>query len=110
MEAARSGGETAVNTETAKQWAMLFTAFSEGRHVQVIVDGRWLTATSIQTDGWSPSRYRIKPKPVEFEVWYNPNPPAHLRNIIGASENCAADDDFWKGKGYTKIKVREVQD
>lgn len=95
-----------MNREEAKKWAELFTAAAEGEEIQKQVNGKWATVTSIQTYGHSPSRYRVKPGPVEVWVWYNPNPPDHLKNVIGAD----SDDAYWKAKGYTKIKVREVQD
>ena len=96
--------------EVAKKWAVIFAAMAEGKKIQYKQNGKWSTTDSVWVDLYSPDSYRIAPDPVELWVWYHPNPPAHLRNIIGASENCASDDDFWKDKGYTKIKVREVQD
>ena len=101
--------------EEAKKWAALFQAIADGESLQRYnhMNIRWEDLSSDECPNvhtYFPHEYRIKPKPVEFEVWYNPNPPARSRNIIGVSENCASDDNFWKEKGYTKIKVREVQD
>ena len=103
-----------MNREEAKKWAALF---------QAVADGESLQRYSHKTNRWEdlsigerpnvhtyfPHEYRIKPKPIEIEVWYNPNPPGHLRSVIGAAAHTAGDSS-WKAKGYTKIKVREVQD
>ena len=96
--------------EEAKKWAALFTALANGEELQYRSGGKWTTTSKINPVAHVAAQYRIKPKPIEFEVWYNPNPPARSRNIIGVSENCASDDNFWKERGYTKIKVCEVQD
>ena len=92
--------------EVAKKWAAIFTAIAEGKKIQYNRQGKWCTPVEICTDFHSPDSYRIAPDPVELWVWYNPNPPDHLKNVIGAD----SDDAYWKGKGYTKIKMRELQD
>lgn len=96
--------------EEAKKWAELFQAIGDGGQIQFYSNnnGSWIDVTQPNIGCWPAERYRVKPKPIELEVWYNPNPPGHLRSVIGTGT--VSGDYIWKEKGYTKIKVREVQD
>lgn len=107
----RNRGGDEVNREEAKKWVKLFQAVADGEQLQFYSDSSasWADVRNTPNVGcWPARRYRVKPKPVELEVWYNPNPPGHLRSVIGAGT--VSGDYIWKEKGYTKIKVREVQD
>lgn len=100
------------NREEAKKWAALFQAVADGESLQRYnsKNARWEDLPSGERPNvvvYFPHEYRIKPKPAEFEVWYNPNPPCEWRRAVSAEipgEVC------WKGRGYNKIKMREVQD
>lgn len=57
---------------------------------------------------WGMFDYRVKPDPIEFEVWYNPNPLRGCRRAVSVKDG--GDEAYWKDRGYNKIKMREVQD
>lgn len=109
MGTGRSRGGDKVNREEAKRWAALFTALANGEELQYRSGGKWTTTSQINPVAHVAAQYRIKPKPIELEVWYNPNPSEHMRSAIGVDAH-TVDVNYWKARGYTKIKVREVQD
>lgn len=53
---------------------------------------------------FSQSKYRIKPSPVETEVWYNPKPAHDWYSIYDEGFNA----NVMLTHGYRKILLREV--
>lgn len=71
-----------------------------------LAGGEWC-ASAIPQFNWQHYDYRVKPEPVELEVWYNPTPPAGFR--VGYAD-AAPETVYLRGEGYTKIKMRQVLD
>lgn len=103
-----------MNKAQTKHAVEVMQAYIDGKPIEyqriALSPEPWNAVTVEASWDWWKFNYRVKPEPVEVYVWYNPNPPPHLRNIIGTSEACASDDYYWCERGYTKIKMREVQD
>lgn len=102
-----------MNREEAKKWAALFQAVADGESLQRYScrSSQWEDLSSGECPNvytYFPHEYRVKPKPIEFEVWYNPNPRPGLRRAVSVEYDDG--EVYWKDRGYTKIKVREVQD
>lgn len=88
-----------MNKDNAKDYLPLVQALAEGKTIQYVIrrsHNIWadMEETVFQM---SPENYRIKPEPLEFEVWTN-----------GEHSVCAGNFEFAHIPGYRKIKVREV--
>ena len=97
-----------MNKEQTLKAVEVMKAYAEGKPIEykgALDDEVWMSLSEPVWD-WYHFVYRVKRVPVKLWVWYNPNPPQHLKHVIGADSN----DAYWKDKGYTMIKVREVQD
>lgn len=81
------------------------------------LDGKLLQKQNINTLKWedrhpaaagapffSQSRYRIKPEPVETEVWYNPKPAHGWHSVYDEGFNA----NVMLTHGYRKVLLREV--
>lgn len=88
----------------------IFQAIMDGKQVQVLKreDGEWEDIDYRYAYGWNfddglpgPEGYRIKPEPVELEVWYKPDSGQVFDVIPG-------DGLSWGKWGYRKMKMREV--
>ncbi len=85
----------------------LIKAFSKGETIQYNGVNGWQDGHNLAFLE-HPDLYRLKPKPIELEIWY--------RDLIGnpaLAEVCRVsdevDEDFMKGQGFQKIKVREIE-
>ena len=85
--------------EQAKQFLPLFQAVADGKTLQSLQGDEWKDVVSSITYK-SAERYRIKPEPMEFDVWVT---------VIG-SKVYAIDNDMgnYEKEGWRKIRVREI--
>lgn len=98
-----------MNKEQTLKAVEVMRAYAEGNRIECRrrqrgAIGAWTGVVSPSWD-WDEIEYRTKPEPIEFEVWYNPNPGGPWRCALSVEDG--DDEAYWKGKGYTKIKVRE---
>ena len=97
-----------MNREEAKKWVELFQAVADGEHLQFYSQSK-ASLVDVRTPSvgcWPAARYRVKPKPVELEFWYNPNPKSYWSKAYLVFPGT----EYFVDEGYTKIKMRQVFD
>ena len=84
--------------EEAKEYLPIIKAFADGEAIEFYHFGAWRNA--IAFDPEMAAHYRIKPEPLEFDVWVCP---------VGDRAN-ATDSDMlpYACEGWRKIRVREI--
>ncbi len=92
-----------MNKDDAKEYLPLVQALVEGKTIQFksYLGGEWSDA-STPTFTEPASKYRIKPEPIELELWYHEK--AGTTCYVRTEDR----DDCWAGAGFRKIKVKEV--
>ena len=97
-----------MNQEEAKKWVELFQAVADGWQLQFYshTKASWVDVCTPNSGDWPAVRYRVKPKPVELEFWYNPNPKSYWSKVYLVSPGT----EYFVDEGYTKIKMRQVLD
>lgn len=90
-----------MNIDEAKAILPIIQAFAEGKVIQMKEDGKWKTYDTYSFT--SPAElYRIKPEPIELELWYNDANGATCAVLPNDKEQ------DWVNVGYRKIKMREI--
>lgn len=94
-----------MNKNNAKDFLPLVQALAEGKTIQLRTDdgSRWVDLCAPAFNG-NPAEYRIKPEPVELEVWYNPGTKA-MHSMEG--HHVRSD---WHASGYHRMRVREIEE
>lgn len=92
-----------MNKDNAKDFLPLVQALADGKTIQFksTRHNYWMdasTPTFVEPASW----YRIKPEPIELELWYND----------ANGDTCAVSpkdkEQDWVNVGYRKIKMREI--
>lgn len=96
-----------MSPERAKELLPVFQAFAEGKQIQLRLGARPGHAHELEQwedvsqPLWLPAcEYRIKPAPVECDMWYNP-----AQNQFAMMPLATVIDGLY---GWKKIKMREV--
>lgn len=94
-----------MSPERAKELLPVFQAFAEGKQIQLRLGARPGHAHELEQwedvsqPLWLPAcEYRIKPAPVECDMWYH---PALNQFVVGEGQ-------VYVTHGWKKIKMREV--
>lgn len=62
-----------MNKDNAKQFLPLVQALADGKTIQILDDGKWRDFLSKEIGfSFHHEQYRIKPEPIEMDVWYAP--------------------------------------
>ena len=84
----------------------IMEAFVEGKTIQAYIGSfgvEWVDLCTPWFDG-EPEHYRIKPEPVELEVWYHDK----TGGTMYTTNHIAESDEYMMGQGFRKMRVREV--
>ena len=76
-------------------------AYVDGEKIESSVNARIWSVHSAPNWNWEVCNYRIKPKPVEFKVWYKDKDNWSI-------DDYHVNDNYYKQAGYRLITVREV--
>lgn len=79
-------------------------AFVNGAIVQIFAGGTWTDLESPNFDDET-TQYRVKPAPVEMEVWYHDSGKG---DRLYQAQAIKESDSYMRSQGYRKITVREV--
>lgn len=102
-----------MNKDNAKNYLPLVQALAEGKTIQYRPRGEdigsvafpYLKWTDVSADlifNHPPDRYRVKPEPIELELWYRTDVTcAYVARSTDA-------ETYWTEQGFRKIKVKEV--
>ena len=91
-----------MNKKQTEAAIKVMQAYVDGEEIEYLdPHGNWIHAYD---PGWTFQRitYRIKPKPVEFKVWY------HDEKHFAPTAYSCMDENYAKQQGYRLITVREV--
>lgn len=59
-----------MNKDNAKQFLPLVQALADGKTIQILDYGQWRDFLKEIAFSCPPEDYRIKPEPIEMDVWY----------------------------------------
>ena len=93
--------------EQTKQAIKVMQAWVDGEHIQGRVIGK--TEWGDYDGGWNPKwdwdggEYRVKPKPMEIEVWMNKYNPGHPLRIVDSNDGYMISDGYQKKTFIEKV-------
>lgn len=86
---------------TIDEMIAVMQAYKDGKTIEYFYCGEWVVMMEPSWN-WHNFTYRVKPEPVEIEVWYN-----QKSNKLITAEHVNVFDEVMKDNGYRKITLIE---
>ena len=91
-----------MNAQDAREYMPLVQALANGLTIQFNDGGDWVDVENLNTDSYDPDEYRLKPKPIMFDIWINKK----TNKVIAVEDgDHDKDDSFFE---WERITVMEV--
>lgn len=94
-----------MNKDNAKDFLPLVQALADGKTIQFRQQPSFPWTDLVPAELgfiWDSTNYRIKPEPIELELWY------HLASGGTCDVKFTDKESDWTSQGFRKIKVKEV--